>query len=397
MTIYNTTRGTTYDPMPVELWHYDGTGPIGRLETAEKLEFTWADRTTGTAVIETPLTDMSRHLLKTDGSVLVVASFNGKRHVSTVVEAEVFSEETGDVRVKATCASPWSILEGQRIGPAGAVDTGLQSSAEFYQISGPVETVVKNLVTVGAWRLGHPIKVMPDRKQGPSVSVSARWETTAELVEGALAGTGYRLSLETWLPGDGPVGDLSLTAPAVVADVVPYRPQEGLIWSSEAGDLDKWELVYKRSPYTTLMVGDSGEGTSQKYAYWGISSLPVSPWGNRESYVQAAQGEDIRTRAITELKKCDPSVSANATATPSQSWEFGSDGLHPRQFDVGDWVTLDLGEVGTIRQVITSVTVTLTPLSLTITPTVGTPDTGEQDLYSMITGLSRRLDRTIRR
>ena len=56
MAIYSTPRGDTYDPMPVELWRFDGRGAVGRLETAEEIEFTWADRTSGTAVIDTPLT-----------------------------------------------------------------------------------------------------------------------------------------------------------------------------------------------------------------------------------------------------------------------------------------------------------------------------------------------------
>lgn len=397
MTIYSTPRGDTYDPMPVELWRFDGRGAVGRLETAEEIEFTWADRTSGTAVIDTPLTDLSRMLLDKNGETLVVATFNGKRHVSTVVESEVFSKGDRDVRVRAVCASAWSLLEGQRIPPVPDQPLSLQQSAEFFTLTGPVETVVKTLVGIGARRVGHPIQVREDLRRGPIVTVKARNDTTAELVAEALAGTGYRLSLEAWLPGDDPIGQLPLTMPSIVADVVPYRDQPGLVWSSISDDLDDWGLTHKRPAMTRVVVGDGGEKTEQRFISVMSSAEPVSPWARREGYVEAGGGEASADRGASELAKHAGSVDLEATAAPSQSWEFGADGKYPRQFDVGDWVSVDLGAVGVVRQVITEVTVKLTPVSLTVTPKVSTPDTTERDLYAMVTDLDKRLERSLRR
>lgn len=397
--VFATPRGVTDDPMPVELWRFDGQGAVGRLETAEELEFTWADRTSGTAVLETPLTDLSRMLLDKNGETLVVATFNGKRHVSTVVESEVFAggDQAQDVRVRAVCASAWSMLEGQRIPPVPDQPLSLQQSAEFFVLTGPVETVVKRLVSIGARRVGHPIHVMPDLGRGPTVTVKARNDTTAELVAEALARTGYRLSLDAWLPGDERIGDLSLTAPAIVADVVPYREQTGLVWSSMAHDLDDWGLTYKRPSMTRVIVGDHGEKTEQKFVSVAAPGAPRSPWAQREGYVEAGEEENVYSRGEIELAKAAGAVDVDATATPSQAWEFGVDKQYPRQFDVGDWVTVDLGGVGKVRQVVTEVTVKLSPVSLTVTPRVSTPDTTERDLYAMVTDLDKRLERAQRR
>lgn len=397
--MYATPRGVTEDPMPVELWRFDGDGAVGRLETAEELEFTWADRTAGTAVIETPLTNLSRMLLDKNGETLVVATFNGKRHVSTVVESEVFAEgdQSQDVRVRAVCASAWSLLEGQRIPPVPDQPLSLQQSAEFFVFSGPLETVVKRLVSIGSRRVGHPIQVADDLGRGPRVTVKARNDTTADLVAGLLAGTGYRLSLEAWLPGDERIGSLSLTVPTIVADVVPYREQPGLVWSSVASDLDDWGLTYKRPTMTRVIVGDSGEKTEQKFVSVASPTAPKSPWAQREGYTEAGEEEDVYQKGGDELAKADGVVDLDATATPSQSWEFGADKQFPRQYDVGDWVTVDLEGVGRVRQVVTEVTVKLTPVSLTVTPKVSTPDTTAKDLYAMVTDLDKRLERAQRR
>lgn len=397
--VFATPRGLTWDPMPVELWRYDGSGPVGRLEAAEELEFTWAVNGTGTAVVDAPLTDVSRMLLDASGETLVVASLNGKRHVSTVVESEVFAEgdQAKDVRVHAVCASAWSLLEGQRIPPVPDAGLDLQQSAEFFEISGPVETVVKTLVRIGARRLGHPIEVLEDRGQGPVVSVRARNDSTADLVTEALAGTGFWLSLDAWLPGDEPVGQLSLTAPTIIADVRGFRDQPGLVWSSVSDDLDDWELSHKRPTMTRVIVGDSGEKTEQKFISVVSPSEPESPWARREGYVDASDGEPVADRGASELAKAAGSVGVDVTAAPSLVWEFGNDGLYPRQFDVGDWVSVDLGSVGVVRQVVTEVVATLTPVSLTVAPKVATPDTGERDLYSLVTDLDKRLERSLRR
>jgi hypothetical protein len=395
-TIYSTPRGNTYDPMPVELWRWDGTGAVGRLETSEEIEVTWADRDAGTTTIDTPLNDLSRLLLDDKGSVLVVVTLNGKRHVSTVVESEATADEDArrDVRVQATTASAWSLLDGQRIPPVPDRPLSQQESAEEYVLTGPVETVVKTLVRIGAERLGHPIAVIEDRGLGPTVTVRSRMDTTADLVKEALAGTGYRLSLDAWLPGDERIGDLSLTRPTIIADVVAYRDRPGLVLSGVSEDLESWSLKRTRATQTRVIVGDKGEGTEQRFVSVGAEDPDLSPWARREGYTSTSSEDETPAEVgAAELAEAAATAEMDATAAPSQAWEFGEDGEYPRQYDVGDWCTVSLPEVGDVREVITEVTAKLTPVSLTVTPKVGTPDTKSRDLYALVTDLSKRVDR----
>jgi hypothetical protein len=81
---------------------------------------------------------------------------------------------------------------------------------------------------------------------------------------------------------------------------------------------------------------------------------------------------------------------------PSLSWEFGTDGEWDKQFDVGDWCTVQLPQIGDVRDVVTEVTVELTPVSLTVTPKVGSPDTSDRDLYALVTDIDKRVNRQMR-
>ncbi len=399
-TIYNTPRGMTYDPMVVEIWPWDGQGPIGRLETAESVKVTWADRTAGVAVVDAPLSELTRQLIPADGSMLLVVHLNGLRHVSSVVEAEPYceSDHRQDTRIKITTASAWSLLDGQRIPPVPDQPLNLQQSAEQYVLAGPVESVVKTLVGIGADRLGHPIAVMPDFASGPQVTIHSRNDTTADLVDKALTGTGYRLALDAWLPGDAPIGQLSLTRPTIVADVKPYRDVPGLVWSDRGEDLDSWSLKHTRATATRVIVGDKGEKTEQLFTETIAYDEPTSPWARRETYTEArGEGEDPGQAAQDELLKSAGAVTADVTVTPSMVWEYGADGQFPRQFQVGDIATVQLEGVGEIQQVVTEVTAELTPVSLTVTPKVATPDTRTRSLYDTVAELDKRLDRQQRR
>lgn len=395
-TYYNTARGTSYDPMPVEVWRHDGQGALFRVELAESVKVTWADRTTGTAEFDLKLDNMTAPLTACDGMYLFVVTLNGHRHASTPVKAAPYNDgDTDEVRVKFTTASPWNLLTGERVPPVPDRPLSQQESAEFYVATGPVETVVKSLVSVGAARLGHPIAVLPSLGNGPTVTVSSRFDTVAELVEGALAGTGYRLSLDVWLPGDEKIGDLSLTKPTIVADVVPYRDREGLVWARVSADLDQWQLDKTRATSTQVVVGDRGEGVEQHFVLVETTDEVASPWAKRETFVSVTDEATTLLDAGTgELLKSAATTDLDATIAPAGVWEYGSDGEYPLQFSVGDVATIDLGDpLGEVRQVVTEVTAELTPTEFTVTPKVSTPDTMERDIYATLTDLQRRVGR----
>lgn len=397
-TIFNTQRGQTYDPMPVHLWRFDGTGAYARLELAELVRVTWSDRDTGIAEVDVALTDTVAPLLACDGTRLIVVELNGKRHVSMPVSVKPYNDGDNDlVFVRITTASPRSLLDGERVLPVPDLPLNNQAAAEYYTITGPVETVLKNIIDIGSKRAGHPIVVMPDRGQGPTITVTARFDTVGELIDDALVGTGYRVNLDTWLPGDEPIGDLSLTRPTVVADVVPYVENSGLSFSQVAGDLDSWELDYTRAAATRVIVADNGEGIEQRFEL--VEGAPtLSPWAVREGYEKVGNDtDDMLAVGRAYLNGHAATTTADINVVPSAVFEFGTDGKYPFQYDIGDIATVDLGTAGVVRNVVTEVTAELTPTSFSVAPKVGTPDTMARDIYTAVNDLQRQVDRTARR
>ncbi|MBC3186361.1 hypothetical protein H7347_07210 [Corynebacterium sp. zg-331] len=343
----------------------------------ERVEVTWALKGAGTCVLEAPLTATTALLLPADGQYLLVAHFNGLRHIGVPVETVAYTDDAAphDPRIRVTTASGWSMLDAQHIPPVPDKPLSQQESAEYYTLSGPVETVVKRLVSIGSDRIGHPIVVPPDLGRGPQRTVRARLDTTADLVEDVLRESGFQLRLDGWLPGDPPVGGMQLpTAPVLYAQVEPLRHVDGLVWSVAGEDIASWEQKNTRPSATQVIILDRGEGIAQRMYPMRYAPVP-SPWARRE--VTAAQRDekdnltDVGNRA---LEGAEATTSTQVTVSPGPGWEFGADGAYPRQYQVGDYVQLDIPELGRVEQVITEVVVELTPVSLTVSPKVGTPD-----------------------
>lgn len=395
-TIFNTPRGATFDPMTIELWQWNGTQAMARLETAEKITVTWVDGAPDTAEIIIPLDANTRALVPTDSETLVVCTLNGRRHVSTVVKSSLQPANDHDtaVNIHATTAGAWSLLQSEVITPSPGDELAHQASREEFTITAPVETVVKTIIFYGASSIGHPIKCAHDYGRGPQVTVSGRMKYAAELIQDALKGTGYRLALDAWLPGDNPSPEFHLDFPTVIADVVPYRDRPGLVLSRAAQDLEDWELTDSRAPHTRMIVGDSGKGTEQQF-YRVFGDESVNPWARREGYLSTdvIDKSDVLAKGEIALQNDARTREFTASITPSALWEFGTDGLFPRQFDLGDKCLVDLGEAGYANQVITQVEAQLTPAAFTVTPKVGNPDTYESDIYSTVADLSKRVDR----
>lgn len=390
MMVYNTPRGETYEPLTVELWRWDGGAPLGRLDQNERVSVTWEERGSGTAEIITPVSPLSTLLLETDSSILVVVTMNGCRHVSTVVKSSIEGGDGKEPLIHAVTASAWHLLDGERLPPNPDYELSMQSSAQW-EMTGPVESVVKYALDYGASRLEHPIYVSYDVGQGPEVTAVSKLDSVSDVVKAAVAGTGWRLVLDPWMPGDAGVDGFTFSMPSLIAYVMPYRETPGLVWSGE--DITDFKATYDRAQYDRIIVTSGSSDDNKKYAEYVDDQAQLSPWSWRESTTQANDKADPATVAQAELVKARAASSVDVTIAPGNLWEFGSDGAYPRQFDVGDIATIQLPVIGEVKQVITSVSVELTPTSFTVTPKVSTPDTEDRDLFTTIATLAARLDK----
>lgn len=411
-TLYQTTRGPSYDPVPVELWTWTGE-PLGKLGAYDRMAFTFTGKpgAADTAELTLYLDDLTANLLPCDGTVLIGARVNGKTHLTTPVTAEAASgDNPGTAMLEVTASGGWALLAGGVIPPGLGVKLE-ETTASEYDLAGPLEDVVKEIVTTVAARLGHPVYVTPSNHRGPTVTARGAWENAAEVVAELLANTGYRLVMSGWLPGDPqPYDDYVFTAPCFVADVVPYRERPGLMWTTSGGEVSSWQVKRKRASVTRVVVSNGADNRADlRHAEVHAAEGP-SPWGVREAYTEHEPPKDaddnvdpllvgpaLEAAGKALLAERGAAVEVSIEVSPAGGWEFGTDGVTPRQYDVGDTATVELPVLGVLTQVVTDVTVEITPEVVTVTPTVGTPDTIDLSTYGQHAELTKRLTRLERK
>ena len=410
-TVFSTLRGATTDPLPCELitWQGERLGKIGMIQSIEFVQ-TIKPGAADTATLKVYLDDLTATLLACDGEVLITAWLNGIRLLYVPITAEVASLDD-DPRVAVLtvqAAGAWSFIEGEVTTPG--LDGSLSDSPNAqFEITSDLETAVKTVIGAGIRRVGHPLVVLPTSGRGPTVTITGAWETVGEHVADALKGTGYGLTFTAWVPGDPPPAEgLGLSVPCYIVDVRAYTPRQGLIWSTLGRDIGSWRVERKRASATRAIAHNGEDDPATRMAFTVQGDEPRSLWGKRETYVSfkprddenndpLRQREDVHRAAVSKLTESAPALSVSADVHVASGWEYGTDGGTPRQFTVGDIGTLDLPVLGEISQVITDVTVTLTPTEFTITPSVGTPDTLDTTAFGTLAALDKRLTRLERK
>lgn len=406
-TVYQTPRGASYEPIVVELWTYTGQ-PLGRVGDFEKLEFTWSDREAQTCELDVYLDELTAPLLECDGTVLIVARMNGMTHITVPVQATAKSGEHPSIAmIHVIGAGGWTLLDGQVLPPT-LFDPVTEQVKPEYQVEGALESVLKMLIGVGVQRTGHPLIIAPSNNRGPTVSLHGAWETVAEQCRKLLEHSGFMLTMQGWVPGDPqPFDDANLEVPTTIVDFAPYRQQPGLVWSVDGGDMAEWNIDHKRATANRVTVGNGAEKPENLSIVEMRGQDSGSPWDVRETYqkVENPKGigengadefmirDNLEVAGRTELATKGRAVEVDVQVTDSAAWEFGTDGAFPRQFQVGDIATVMLPVVGEVTQVITSVTVTLTPDDFTVTPKISTPDSPRTDIYAQVAETTRRVIR----
>ena len=407
-TMYQTPSGPVQEPVEVDLWSYGGV-PLGHVGAFDSMIFNFVERAADTATLVLPLTELTAQLLPCDGTVLIVARISGATHVSTPVSVQVASgDDPAVATVTVTSAGGWTLLDGQVIPPG--LEDGLVTPDAEYEVTGPLETVVKRLITIGTLRCTHPVYILPDQGRGPTVTVSGAWETVGDTVKGLVSGTGFRLRVDGWAPGDPqPDPDLQLQWPCVVVDVVPYRVRDGLVWSVPGGDVSSWSVKQSRATATRVVVSNQADDLVDRYS--DEAALPVASWWqSREvfEHVEDPKGlgengvdpyrvkENLAETAQAVLSSSAASMEVSATIAAGGAWRFGRDG-GALSYDVGDFAAVVLPVIGEVRQVITEVEVKVTPSEFSVTPTVGTPDSASLSAFASVADVARRVGRLERK
>lgn len=393
-TIYQTPWGPSWDPMPVHMWTWGGES-LGRVAEVEKASAMWSTAEADLLEVTAGLVADNAPMLATDGTTLLSVTLGGMtllaQPAQVTLAARGDTPEHGVIRVAASGGR--ALLEGQTIIPDPDMPLGAQTGEEI-TLRGPVETVVKRVLTWGAELTGHPVAVMPDQGRGPFVSVTGAMSSAAELVDAALAGSGWWLDMPGWVPGQAQPEGMTLDRPTYLADVRPYRDRPGLMWSVAGGDLDGWEVEMTRATATRALVGEELEGA---YRYLEVAGQEgISPWSRRDIYVAARDGDDLEAAGRAELAGHVATASADMPLTPGAQWRLGDD-QGPGAYRHGDLVTVVVPVLGEITQTIAEVRAELDRDRFTITPTVSPPDSVSHDIYAAVSAVGRRVARLERK
>lgn len=413
-TLYNTPRGETWDPMPIEVWHWGGQ-PLGRVNGIEEAKVTWRDGSADTISLTAALDDVTSPLIPCDGEYLLVTRFNGQTHLAVPTDGAAQSgDDPRTALASITAAGGKTLLDGELIPPT-LEDPVYHLNGDEFTVTGSLEDVVKRLIRIGVSRTLHPVIVLPSLGRGPSITVSGEWEKLGDLLDDVMAGTGYRLDIHGWAPGDPPpTDDINPSTPVIIVDIAQYVPVSGLEWSVESGDITDWEYTVKRASATRAVISpsqSSQEGEDDtNIVLEVVGDEPSSPWARREVYIRGdgfAQEDENRDpialryrleeQAATELTQAARSLSVDVTVELAAVWEAGTDGVFPRQFWLGDMATVHLPQLEPVQQVVTEIEATLTPDNFVVRPTVGTPYTLDPGLFGNVAALTRRTNRLEKR
>lgn len=387
-TLYNTAAGPSWDPMPVHMWTWRGES-LGRVAEVEKATAMWSTAEADLLEVTAGLVAENAPLVGTDGDTLISVELGGlvllAQPARVTVAARDDDPRHGLIRVAA--AGGRSLLEGQVITPDPRVPLGAQTGEEI-TLRGPVESVVKQILRWGAELTGHPVAVMPDQGRGPVVKVTGAMSSAAELVDAALAGSGWWLDMPGWIPGMAQPEGMTLDRPTYLADVHPYRERPGLMWSVAGGDLDAWEVELSRATATRAIVGEEIEGAYRYLEVAGRESL--SPWNRRDTYLSAREGDDLEAMGRAELAKQAATATAEIPLTPGAQWRLGND-HGPGAWRPGDLVAVDVPVLGQVTHPIIEARAELTRDDFTITPTVGPPESVTRDVIATVAQVGRRV------
>lgn len=213
-----------------------------------------------------------------------------------------------------------------RQNPLGALAN--QGYSEFDERTGPAETIIKAILSDIIARTGVPLVVVPapDPDPSPIVTVKARMDSLAELVDDALAAANLGLTATTLWPGDElppALADSGVAPGTVIVDCIPMRVQPWLLW--DEAELVKGSLTFKAPAAHTVTIGGEGDGTAKQYTEIRDDGLVTSlgRYGLPEVYVDG--GADAATKGAAKLAELRGGITANFTVEDAMPWSAYAD------------------------------------------------------------------------
>lgn len=182
----------------------------------------------------------------------------------------------------------------------------------YYVVTGPAETVVKDLVTKNAVARGWPVTVAPDLGRGETITVSIRMHPLGDKLWPAITQAGIGVTVRQ-------VGT------TLVLDCYENTTYPQSI-SEESGAIQGGNYSAFAPTVTRVIAGGAGEGTARIFRQT-IDTAREASYGRRiEAFRDARDADNVPVlfeRIAQSLKEGAPSGSLSLTLSETESFRYG--------------------------------------------------------------------------
>jgi len=255
-------------------------------------------------------------------------------------------------------------------------------------VSGPAETVVRNLVRANyVTRRGSPLVVGGGSSRGADIRAHPKFDNLLEFAtrKARAGGIGIDIELENIT---------STRAQLVFRAWVPADLTDRVRLSEKVGTVANWSQTNTAPTATRAIVTGAEAGTSRMLTQVATTAgnQAANAWGgHRVVYVQGPTSYDLPDLVQAGTEAIDEGVGVTNAALEAAD----TDGLQAfRDYRVGDKVTGQLDVGLNVQDVITSIRVEVSDGYPDVTPTFGNPN-ADEPMVSMAE-LIRKLNRRIR-
>lgn len=230
-------------------------------------------------------------------------------------------------------------------------------TAEYYTVTGPAETVVKDLVTKNAiTRLGLPITVAADQGRGQNITVSARFHPLYDRLFPAVETAGLGVTVKQ-------------SGPGLIIDCYTPRvyPRE---LSEASGVVTDWSWSNAAPEATRGVIGGQGDGTSRAF-YPFADTAREADWGDVIEVFKDARDTSAAgvydQRAAETLAETQEKSGLKIKFSQTKNFRYGPTGV-----ERGDLVTLRVGPALAVTDTLKEAEISWTrDKGLEVSPKVG--------------------------
>lgn len=242
-------------------------------------------------------------------------------------------------------------------------ENGLGSqTSEYCTVTGPAETVLKNLVKRNAvTRLGLPITVAPDQGRGANITAALRFHPLMDQLYPAIDAAGIGVTV-------------AQTDAGLVLDCYTpaTRTQE---LTEDSGVVTEWEWSNAAPEATRVVVGGKGEGTARTLQGF-VDAARETEWGDVIEVFRDARdteaGDVFAERATETLQETAEKAGLKVKFSETKNFRYGPGGVRR-----GDRITLRVGPALAITDTLREAELAFTrDGGPTVKPQVGDVDGG---------------------